>query len=55
LGFKASNIDECVFYYGKNIFIVYTDDTILIGPDQKEIDELIKRLSKVFKIEAKVT
>ena len=55
LGFKASNIDECVFYYGKNIFIVYTDDTILIGPDQKEIDELIKRLSKVCKIEAKVT
>jgi hypothetical protein len=23
-GFKASNIDECVFYYGKTIFIVYT-------------------------------
>jgi hypothetical protein len=21
LGFKASNIDECVFYYGKTIFI----------------------------------
>ena len=51
LGFKASNIDECVFYYGKTIFIVYTDDTILIGPDQEEIDELIRSLSKVFKIE----
>jgi len=51
LGFKASNIDEYVFYYGKTIFIVYTDDTILIGPDQEEIDELIRRLSKVLKIE----
>ncbi len=44
LGFKASNIDECVFYYGSTIFVVYTDDTILIGPDQKEIEELIKKL-----------
>jgi len=51
LGFKASNIDECVFYYGKTIFIVYTDDTILIGPDKVEIDELINKLGKVFKIE----
>jgi hypothetical protein len=31
LGFKPSNHDECVFYYGKTIFIVYTDDTILLG------------------------
>ncbi len=49
--FKPSKIDECVFYYGKTIFIVYTDDTILIGPDQQEIDDLIKKLGKVFKIE----
>jgi len=51
IGFKPSKIDECVFYYGKTIFIVYTDDTILIGPDQQEIDDLIKKLGKVFKIE----
>ncbi len=25
LGFKPSQHDECVFYYGKTIFIVYTD------------------------------
>jgi hypothetical protein len=29
----------------------HTDDTILIGSDQEEIDELIRRWSKVFKIE----
>jgi hypothetical protein len=43
--------DECVFYYGKTVFIVYTDDTILLGPDKDEIDLLVKRLSKSFKIE----
>jgi hypothetical protein len=51
LGFKPSEHDECVFYYGKTIFIVYTDDTILLGPDQDEIDELVKKLGKTFNIE----
>jgi hypothetical protein len=51
LGFKPSQHDECVFYYGKTVFIVYTDDTILLGPDKDEIDLLVKRLSKSFKIE----
>ncbi len=51
LGFKPSEHDECVFYYGKTIFIVYTDDTILLGPDQQEIDTLVKKLGKTFKIE----
>ncbi len=34
LGFQPSQHDECVFYYGKTVFIVYTDDTILLGPDK---------------------
>jgi hypothetical protein len=51
LGFKPSEHDECIFYYGKTIFIVYTDDTIPPGPDQQEIDTLVKRLGKTFKIE----
>jgi hypothetical protein len=51
LGFKPSQHDECVFYYGKTISIVYTDDTILLGPDKDEIDHLVKRLGKTFKIE----
>jgi len=51
LGFKPSQHDECIFYYGKTIFIVYTDDTILLGPDKDEIDLLLKRLGKTFKIE----
>jgi hypothetical protein len=51
LGFKPSEHDECIFYYGKTIFIVYKDDTILLGPDQQEIDTLVKKLGKTFKIE----
>jgi hypothetical protein len=51
LGFEPSEHDECVFYYGKTIFIVYTDDTILLGPDQQEIDTLVGKLGKTFKIE----
>ncbi|MFN9981526.1 MAG: hypothetical protein ACK53Y_16495, partial [bacterium] len=38
LGFKPSEHDECVFYHGSTIFIVYTDDTILLGPSKEEIE-----------------
>ena len=55
LGFKPSQHDECVFYYGKTIFIVYTDDTILLGPDQKEIDTLVERIGKTFELKTKET
>jgi hypothetical protein len=46
LGFKPSEHDECIFHSGKTIFIVYTDDTILLGPDQQEIDTLVKRFKQ---------
>ena len=51
LGFIQSRFDECVFYYGKTIFLVYTDDTILVGPDEKEIEKIVGILSKNFKME----
>jgi hypothetical protein len=51
LGFKPSEHDECVFYYGKTTFIVYTDDTILLGPNKQQIETLVERLGKTFKIE----
>jgi hypothetical protein len=43
-GFVASKVDECVFYKGKTIFIVYVDDGILCGPDLKEIEQAMKNL-----------
>jgi hypothetical protein len=36
-GFATSKVDECVFYKGKTVFIVYVDDGIFFGPDLKEI------------------
>jgi hypothetical protein len=50
LGFTPSEHDECVFYHGTTIFIVYTDDTILLGPSKEEIDDLVQKLAETFKI-----
>ena len=52
LGFKPSKHVECIFYHGTTIFIVYTDDTILLGPKQEnktEINNLVKAVSTNFK------
>jgi hypothetical protein len=43
-GFVASRVDECVFYKGKTIFIVYGDDVIFFGPDLKDIEQAMKNL-----------
>jgi Reverse transcriptase (RNA-dependent DNA polymerase). len=42
--FKQSEVDECAFYKGKVLYILYTDDSILAGPDKDEIN------NKVFKM-----
>ena len=46
LKFTQSKIDECIFYRGRMIYMLYTDDSILAGPCNKEIDEIIKDLRK---------
>ena len=51
LGFVHSEVDECVFYYKQTNFLVYTDDTILMGPDKNEIDHIIQLLQSVFKVQ----
>jgi hypothetical protein len=40
LKFKQSKVDKCVFYRGKTLYVLYTDDSLLAGPDQNEIDQL---------------
>jgi hypothetical protein len=42
VGFKQSTIDECVFYKGSVMYVLYTDDSILAGPNLSEIDQAIK-------------
>jgi hypothetical protein len=46
IGFKQSQVDECVFYRGKCIYVLYTDDSILAGPTDKEIDAVINDMKK---------
>ncbi len=45
------NMMNVYIIFGKTIFIVYTDDTILLGPNKEEIDTLVKRIGKTFKID----
>jgi hypothetical protein len=44
VGFEQSKHDECVFFKGKMMYVLYTDDSILAGPDRKEIARTVKRM-----------
>jgi hypothetical protein len=46
VGFVASQINECLFYKGQSVFVLYTDDSILTGPDSKELDSIIEEMKK---------
>ena len=39
--FRQSNIDECVLYQGKSIYILYTDYSILEGSDEEELMQIV--------------
>ena len=43
-GFIQSEVDECIFYRGSVIYVLYTDDSILTGPDKGEIDRAVKAI-----------
>jgi hypothetical protein len=49
-GFKPSKVDECVFYKGKTMQLVYVDDVILCGPSSKVIDDIIASLKDGFDV-----
>ena len=44
IGFDRSNIDECVFYRGKLVFVVYFDDGIFVALDGTSVDSTINEL-----------
>ena len=50
LGFKQSKVDECVFYRGRTMYVLYTDDSLLAGPDEKEIESIIRELQTKSKL-----
>jgi hypothetical protein len=58
VGFVQSKVDECIFYKGKVIYVLYTDDSILTGPDKKEIDQVVEAIKKAklkITVEGEVT
>lgn len=50
IGFKQSIVDECVFYRGGMIYVLYTDDSILAGPDENEINKTIEEMKAILDI-----
>lgn len=47
IGFKQSKVDECVFFRGRSLYVLYTDDSLLAGPDPKELDKITRDMEKV--------
>ena len=47
IGFVQSENDECLFTRGSCIYVLYTDDSVLTGPDPKELDQVIKDLKNI--------
>ena len=46
LKFKQSTVDECVFYRGNVLYVLYTDNSILAGPNKDEIEQVLKELKE---------
>ena len=46
VGFVQSKFDRCLFYKGSTVYVLYTDDSILAGPSQAEINETIAAIRK---------
>lgn len=46
VGFTQSETDECLFFKGNVVYLLYTDDSILAGPSQREIDKVIEDIKK---------
>jgi hypothetical protein len=53
VGFVQSKVDKCVFYKGKVMYILYTDDSVLAGPNWTEIEAVIEDI-KQAKLDIKV-
>jgi len=50
LGFTQSSVDECVFYKGTCVLLVYVDDTIILGPIRSDVEEAIHLIKTKFQL-----
>ena len=41
-----NHYDECVFYKGKVVYALYTDDSMLAGQDRTETDNILRQMRK---------
>ena len=46
VGFRQSKIDECVYYKGTTLYVLYTDDSILAGPNKDKIEKILKQIKQ---------
>lgn len=49
IGFKRNKMGECIFSYQNS---VYWADSILMGPNTKEINKVMKKINKKIKIQS---
>ncbi len=55
LGWEQSKADDCLYYNGDVLFIVYVDDGILVSPNQQHIDEQLYKIKQHFNISVEGT
>ena len=48
VGFVQLKVDKCEFYRGKVMYVLYTDDSILAGPDEDEYKDHHCRVCSKF-------
>jgi hypothetical protein len=44
LGFQQSKIDECLYYRGRTLFLVYIDNGIMMDLNQEAVEQVMKDL-----------
>jgi Reverse transcriptase (RNA-dependent DNA polymerase) len=50
LGWVQSKVDDCLYYKGDVLFLVYVDDGILVSPVDKHVDDELELLKGKFNI-----
>ena len=47
IGFKKSQVDKCLFTRGKVLYILYTDNSVMIEPNKEEFRQAIEDIKSV--------
>ena len=53
IGFVQSQIDPCIFWRGLVILVIYTDDTIVTGPNSSDVSKAVTDIGEKFNITSK--